>query len=173
MVVKDWDEYFMGLCYHASTRSKDKSTTVGCVIVGPDNEIRTTGYNGFVRGFEDEPHHHERPLKYDLTEHSERNAFYNAARVGTPLKGCKIYVAWLPCTDCARAIIQSGIKEVILHKEHPTPAGDWASKQAITMEMFTKCGVEVRVWSGIIQPIMGLISGRVFDPSTGNFVDEN
>ena len=163
MNVRDWDEYFMGLTYYAATRSKDRSTTVGCVIVGPDNEIRTTGYNSFVRGFKDEPHHHERPLKYELTEHAERNAIYNAARVGTPLNNCKIYVAWLPCTDCARAIIQSGIKEVVLHKEYPAHVG-WSDKQKISMEMFDQCGVEVREWSGKISPVTGLISGEVFDP---------
>ena len=76
-----WDQYFMTMAYLAATKSKDKSTTVGAVVVGPDNEIRTTGYNSFVRGFNEEPRHHERPLKYEVTEHAERNAIYNAAPI--------------------------------------------------------------------------------------------
>ena len=160
----DWDQYFMGLAYYVATKSKDRSTTVGSVIVGPDNEIRTTGYNSFVRGFDEEPKHHERPLKYEVTEHAERNAIYNAARVGTPLNRCRIYLPWLPCTDGARAIIQSGIIEVITPKENPG-SGNWMEKSEIIVDMFHKCGVKLREWSGEIEEIRGRINGKEFVPS--------
>lgn len=110
----NWDDYFMNLARAVAERSKDRSTKVGCVIVGPDNEIRSTGYNSFPRGINDDvPERHARPEKYVWTEHAERNAIYAAARVGTPLKGCKAYLPWFPCMDCARALIQSGIVELI------------------------------------------------------------
>lgn len=112
--MKDWDSYFMDLARLVSSRSKDRSTQTGCVIVGATNEIRSTGYNGFPRGVNDEAEErHARPEKYLWTEHAERNAIYNAARVGTPLAGCRIYLPWIPCMDCARAIVQAGIVEVI------------------------------------------------------------
>ena len=100
-----WDRYFMGLAVQAATLSKDESTKLGCVIVGPDREIRATGYNSFPRGVNDDrPERQGRPLKYKWFEHAERNAIYNAARVGVSLKGCVLYCAWPPCTDCARGI---------------------------------------------------------------------
>lgn len=112
--MTDWDTYFMGLARQVATRSKDRSTKVGCVIVGPDNEIRSTGYNGFPRGIDDgNEARHSRPEKYLWTEHAERNAIYSAARVGVPLKDCRAYLPWFPCMDCARALVQSGIAELI------------------------------------------------------------
>lgn len=115
--MTSFDTYFLDIARHVSTRSKDRSTKVGCVIVGPDNEIRSTGYNSFPRGINDDaPERHERPEKAYWVEHAERNAIYNAARVGTPLKGCRIFIPYFPCAHCARAIAQVGIVEVICTK---------------------------------------------------------
>lgn len=109
-----WSEYFLDIVDVVASRSKDRSTKVGCVIVGPDKEIRATGYNGFPRGIDDDlDSRHERPEKYFWVEHAERNAIYNAVRVGVPLAGCRLYLRWFPCAECARAIIQSGIVEVV------------------------------------------------------------
>lgn len=104
----------MNLLGPIAARSKDPNTNVGCVIVGPDNNIRSTGYNSFPRGINDSvPERLERPEKYMWLEHGDRNAIYAAARVGTPLEGCKMYLPGLPCMDCGRAIIQVGIVEVV------------------------------------------------------------
>jgi len=109
-----WDETFLEICDVIAKRSKDTSTKVGAVIVGPDHEVRSIGYNGFPRGVDDDvTSRYERPIKYKWTEHAERNAIYNAVRIGIPLTDCTIYVSMLPCTDCSRAIIQSGITEII------------------------------------------------------------
>jgi dCMP deaminase len=90
---------------------------MGCVIVGPDNNVRSTGYNSFPRGvIDDIPARLERPEKYMWIEHADRNAIYAAARVGTPLQGCRIFLPGLPCMDCGRAIIQVGIVEVVISK---------------------------------------------------------
>lgn len=109
----NWDEYFVSLCVLIATKSKDQNRKVGVVIVGPDNEIRSTGFNGAPRGVQER---HDRPEKYFWTEHAERNAIYNAARCGISLKGCRIYLPWFPCMDCARGIIQSGITLIICRK---------------------------------------------------------
>lgn len=161
----NWKQYFIDLTLVVASKSKDPSRQVGCVIVGPDKEIRSTGFNGFPRGvretslmdhgvvemermitsgdvkyqcqcgkvitqYMDEymdnqiPKHFgkgkdvvlsnrwERPIKYQYVEHAERNAIYNAARVGTPLLGCSAFVSLAPCVGCARALVQAGIVEV-------------------------------------------------------------
>lgn len=113
--VPDWDSYYLSVCRTIATRSKDPSTQIGCIIVGPAREIRSTGYNSFPRGIVDTiPERHERPEKYFWIEHAERNAIYNAARAGTPLEGCTVYVEVTPCMDCARAIVQAGITKVVV-----------------------------------------------------------
>lgn len=109
-----WDKRFLELAQQIATWSKDRSRQVGCVIVGPSREIRSMGYNGFPRGVNDAvEERHQRPAKYKWTEHAERNAIYNAARMGTSLEGCTMYIPWYPCADCARAIVQSGIKVLV------------------------------------------------------------
>jgi len=113
--VPDWNAYYLAVCRSVALRSKDPSTQIGCVIVGPAHEIRSTGYNSFPRGINDKaPQRRERPEKYLWIEHAERNAIYNAARAGTALAGCTVYVEVTPCMDCARAIVQAGIARVIV-----------------------------------------------------------
>ncbi len=116
--VPSWDEYYLNICKAVAERSKDPNTQVGCIIAGPAHEIRTTGYNSQPRGIRDDvPERLERPTKYLWMEHAERNAIYNAARCGTPLEGCTIYIELMPCMDCGRAIVQAGIREVVVSRE--------------------------------------------------------
>lgn len=109
-----WPAYFMGFAIHAALKSKDPSTKVGCVIVGPDGEIRSTGYNGIPRGVADAPERLQRPAKYLWVSHAEENAVAHAARVGVSLKGCVAYVTHHPCARCARTLIQSGVASVVV-----------------------------------------------------------
>lgn len=112
-----WDEYFMGISLLSCCRSKDPSTQVGACIVNGENRIMSVGYNGFPKGCSDDEYPWERSAentnetKYPFVCHAELNAILNAG--GNSLKGCKIYVALFPCNECAKAIIQSGISEVI------------------------------------------------------------
>lgn len=112
-----WDEYFMGISLLASMRSKDPSTQVGACIVNDDNIILSTGYNGFPKGCDDDIFPWEREndevnkTKYPYVVHAELNAILNSG--GRSLKNSRIYVALFPCNECAKAIIQSGIKEVV------------------------------------------------------------
>lgn len=206
MKSKSFDEYFIRMAMLVSEKSKDPSTKVGCVIVGPDNEIRSTGFNGFPRGVDEEgmadhhipiavetdvaardyivrcrcskvlriprqeyecmpdnvkafeQHEHfkepefgliaerwERPAKYAWIEHAERNAVYNAARIGTALKGCKAYLNWepRPCVDCCRGFIQAGIVEVIGPDiQFPSSGKDW--KFELSQTMMFESGVNWR-----------------------------
>jgi dCMP deaminase len=141
-----WDRRFLVLAATIGSWSKDRSAKTGCVITGPDRLIRSTGFNGFVRGVDDNvPERHERPAKYAWTEHAERNAIYNAARLGVSLHGCTSYINWFPCIDCARAIIQSGIVRVVgLQPDHGDPR--WGADFKVSLEMFSEVGVELTLF---------------------------
>ena len=131
-----WDEYFMGVALLASYRSKDPNTQVGACIVSPDKKILSTGYNGFPMGCSDDEFPWEREgnandTKYPYVVHAELNAILNAS--GKDLHGATCYVALFPCNECAKAIIQSGIKEVIyLSDKYAETDGVKASKRMLT-----------------------------------------
>jgi dCMP deaminase len=139
-----WDEYFMGISLLAAMRSKDPSTQVGACIVNEDNIIISTGYNGFPKGCNDDVFPWEREniemnkTKYPYVVHAELNAILNSG--GRSLKGARIYVALFPCNECAKAIIQSGIKEVVyLSDKYAETDSVRASKQ-----MLNNAGVKYR-----------------------------
>lgn len=150
MEVPNWDDYFMTMVYLAASRSKDKNTHLGAVIVGPKNEVRSLGYNGFVRGLIDNvPERQERPEKYYWMEHAERNAIYNATLMGVSLEGCRMYTNGVPCMDCARGIVQSGIREVIVdYKWDKDNSEKWGEHCKRTSEMFEEVGIDVRYYTG-------------------------
>lgn len=142
--MTDWDRRFLTLATHIAGWSKDRSRKVGCMIVGPNREIRSTGYNGFPRGIDDaNESRHERPAKYLWTEHAERNAIYNAARAGIATDGCSIYLPWYPCADCARAIIQAGIATMVCREPDWLDA-KWAADFQVTREMLAEARITVR-----------------------------
>jgi dCMP deaminase len=142
----NWVEYFLGIAEQVKLKSKDESTQIGAVIVGQDNEILSTGYNSFPRGLRDDKEERQvRPEKYFWFEHAERNAIYNAARVGTPLKDSTIYLtSGLPCTDCARAIINTGIKKIYCKRICTTTNKEkWEESQQKSLEMLGECGIDI------------------------------
>ena len=129
----NWDEYFMSVALLAAMRSKDPNTQVGACIVGEDDRIISTGYNGFPRGCSDDEFPWDRDgeeTKYPYVVHAELNAILNAG--GKSLAGARVYVGLFPCNECAKAIIQAGIKEVIYlsDKYAGTPANN-ASKRML------------------------------------------
>lgn len=123
-------------------RSKDPDTKVGAVIIGEHREIRSTGYNGLARGVQDLEYRLQRPEKYKWIEHAERNAIYNATRFGAVLTGCTIYCTQVPCTDCCRAIIQSGIKCVVVESLEVNER--WYQDWLVSQDMFHEASVLVR-----------------------------
>ena len=138
-----WDEYFMGVALLASQRSKDPSTQVGACIVDGDKRIISTGYNGFPQGCSDDAFPWNRDekqgeTKYQFVVHAELNAILNAS--GKKLAGSVLYVGLFPCNECAKAIIQSGIKEIIYlsDKYHDTPS------MSASRKMLDAAGIKYR-----------------------------
>lgn len=146
----DWDTYFMNMVYLVAAKSKDPSTHIGAAIVTPDNQVVSTGYNGYPRGVPYvDPSREERPEKYFWYEHGERNAIYHAARHGICTRNCKIYTNGIPCADCGRAIIQAGISEVITDRQwDDTSSHKWSEHAERTLIMFKETGVKWRQWEG-------------------------
>ena len=132
----NWDDYFMGVSLLAAERSKDPSTQVGACIVSNDNRILSTGYNGFPQGCSDDdfPWNRDENLgetKYNFVVHAELNAILNAG--GKSLVNSRIFVSLFPCHECAKAIIQAGVKEVVyLSDKYNGTASDNASKRMLT-----------------------------------------
>jgi dCMP deaminase len=131
-----WLEYFVNIANVVKGKSKDPSTQIGAIIIGQGKEILATGYNSFPRGINDyKEERYERPEKYYWFEHAERNAIYNAARSGMRLEGSTIILSsGLPCSDCARGIIQAGIARVICLD----PSLDPLSKKPKWIESFKR-----------------------------------
>jgi len=147
-----WDEYFMGIASMSALRSKDPSTQVGACIADMTNKVVSIGYNGMPIGCDDDlcPWGPGEGLdnKYLYVCHAELNAILNT-RDGTALKGCKIYVTLFPCNECAKAIIQSGIKEVVYGSDkYAEQVSFMASKK-----MFEMAGVTYRQYTGRIPHI--------------------
>ncbi len=116
--IDDWDTFWMSMAYLVSMKSKDPSTKVGCIIVDAENNFRSMGFNGPPRDIDDDdPSIYMRPEKYFYWEHGERNAIYNAERTQTPVRGGTLYITWIPCADCARAILQVDIARLVIHKQ--------------------------------------------------------
>lgn len=138
-----WDDYFMSVALLSGKRSKDPNTQVGACIVNKNNVIESIGYNGLPKGCSDDEFPWEKEgemlnTKYPFVVHAELNAILNAK--GKDLSGCKIYVALFPCNECAKAIIQSGISEVVyLSDKYSNTDSVKASKM-----MFKCAGVELR-----------------------------
>lgn len=136
-----WDEYFMGVALLASKRSKDPNTQVGACIVDNNNIILSTGYNGFPIGCSDDEYPWTREgeeTKYPFVVHAELNTILNAN--GKNLRGSRLYVSLFPCNECAKAIIQSGIKEIIyLSDKYAASSSTLASKR-----MLKSAGVSIR-----------------------------
>lgn len=138
-----WDEYFVEMARLTATRSKDRSSQVGAVIVR-NRLVISTGYNGFPRGVNDDvDERHERPAKYLWTVHAEENAILNAARYGAKVEGGSLYVTpFSPCSACARGIAASGISEVIVDQQQDNPR--FAEEMAIGREIMAAARVVVR-----------------------------
>ncbi len=140
-MVISWQEYFMGLAHLSALRSKDPNTQVGACIVDQDNKVVSIGYNGMPRGCNDSDMPWAREggfldTKYAYVVHAELNAILNASR---PVKDCTIYVSLFPCNECAKAIIQSGIKKIIYESDKY----DGADNNVASKRMLNEAGVEL------------------------------
>lgn len=134
----NWDVRFLDLADHIASWSKDPRTKVGAVIVDEKKRVVSVGYNGFPRGVDDlEDRYTDRPTKHLFVAHAERNALDNAPLM---VEGCTMYVALLPCNECAKSIIQNGISRVVTRRVVRDGTGfNWD----ITMKMFEEAGVKL------------------------------
>lgn len=141
-------------------RSPDPSTVVGAVIVDEDNTIVSAGYNAFPRGYwqDGSALWANKELKYKFVVHAEANAIYNAGRQGKSLKGTKIYLNWFPCCECFKAIIQSGVKEVVYLEFRNVP-DSWKQSFEDTRQMATEAGIILTKYKGALPDFPMLKNG--------------
>jgi dCMP deaminase len=138
--MANWDKRFLDLAEHVAQWSKDPRTKVGAVIVDEKKRVVSVGYNGFPRGVSDsEDRYEDRPTKHLFVAHAERNALDNAPLM---VEGCTMYVALLPCNECAKSIIQKGISRVVTYRTKRDGTGfNWD----ITIKMFKEAGVTLEL----------------------------
>ena len=139
---KNWKKRYLNLAAQVGTWSKDPKTQVGAVIVGDKNQVISQGYNGFPRRvFDGKERYDNRETKLRYVVHAEANAIYNAALNGTKLADSTLFVHGLPvCSDCAKAIIQVGIKHIVIDSDYEED-DRWTKSFVITKSMFEEAGV--------------------------------
>jgi dCMP deaminase len=148
--IRDWDTYFSLLAELGSLKSKDPKRKVGAVIVSDDRQVLSVGFNGSPRGLAEPPDGIEQTDKNLLVEHAERNAIYNAARYGIPLRGAILYVTWHPCSACSRAIIQAGIKELVICNGVPVKLSPfWENDIQTGRRMLEESGLTCRTFTRV------------------------
>jgi dCMP deaminase len=139
-----WEEYFMTLAIVASLKSKDPSTQVGAVIVdNRSKKVISAGYNGFPRNLDDDKVPQTRPEKYLYVVHAELNAILHAER---DLTGCSLYVSVFPCSECMKAVIQTGIKDVVYL--NALSGDNWEQSVSATMKLAELAGINIRQFEG-------------------------
>lgn len=161
-----WHELYMRHVYLIATKSKDQRTKVGAVLV-KDNRIISEGFNGICRKVNDNvPEREERPEKYFWYEHAERNSVYNCAFHGISSLGSTLYTQGFPCCDCARSVLQGGIKSIVLHKqwmdiEENINREKWVAQAVRTKVMFEEAGIEVIVYDKLLITA-AYLDGQIF-----------
>lgn len=141
--MNKWDQRFIALAHHVATWSKDPSTKVGSVLVNSDRIVIGMGYNGFPRGVhDDQDRYDDRSVKYMMVQHAEANALFNSV---SDVKGCTAYVTHPPCCNCAGALIQSGVREIVTVAPDEGLAERFKESFEISATMFSEAGVEFRM----------------------------
>lgn len=142
-LLNRWDMRYLSLAKEIAGWSKDPNTKVGAVTIGDKKEVLSQGFNGFPRGINDtDERYSDRPIKYQYMVHAEMNAIYNASYRGTSLNGATLYIYGLPvCSECAKGIIQVGIKKVVVQKIKEDK--NWNQSVKLSQQMFDEAGVEL------------------------------
>ena len=158
--------YFRQLYLYAMNHSNDPSTQNAALLTDDGSGIIAMECNNIPKKVIDKDERWERPDKYHYVEHAERNVLYKAIKMGMATQGLTMYCPWYSCSDCARAIIQCGIKRVIGHKEYFDRTPDrWKESCGIGIEMMQEAGIECLIWSGVIGGRTTiLVDGKEFSP---------
>ena len=146
--MNKWSERYLNLAKEVSTWSKDPSKKIGAIAVGSKGQVLSQGYNGFPRGIRDNDKRlNDRPEKYKYVVHGEMNCIYNACNNGTSLDGATLYVYGLPvCCECAKGVIQVGIKKVVM--QYPEAVPQWEESFKTTEQMFKEAGITCMRYDG-------------------------
>ena len=139
-----WDLTFLNIAEIFSKKSEDWSTKVGAVLVDRDNNVRALGYNGLPRKIKNTYQRQQKPYKYNYFVHAEINVIVAAARSGIATNNCKLYITHFPCADCAKAIIQAGIKEIVVNS--PSMPKRWVDSIKHSIIMFRESGVVIKIY---------------------------
>ena len=135
------EKFYSLACYHADIFSRDPNTKVAAIVIDKNNNIRSIGYNGLPRRFEETTERWSKPNKYNYVVHAEANAIATAARNGVKLDGCILVSTLFPCNECGKLIIQAGIKKIVTCK--PREESSWLESFNFSKEMFDECGIEI------------------------------
>jgi len=156
----NFDELFMRMVYLTATKSKDPSSKIGAVIV-KDNRVISTGYNGFPIGVSDSQERYtNRETKYKFVVHAEHNSILTAARFGISTAGSTLYTNGLPCNNCMKSVIQSGIAEIVIHSFWPEMKhSDWEDLSKISKTMMNESGLKLRIFDKKLN-IEGFLNGE-------------
>jgi dCMP deaminase len=150
--------------YQMAKNSNDSSTRNGAILC-KDGWNLCAGCNHYVNGFGDLPEHHERPMKYSLIEHAERDVIYAAAKMGIQTYELTLVANWVACPDCARAIVLSGIACVVTHKQCMDRTMDrWKEMVALGLKIIRDGGVKLVIWDGEVGGVTNLNDGEVWSP---------
>ena len=162
---------YMGWCYAKAKESPDPSTQNAAIVVAPHDDAANTKYilglgiNRFPDGVRYTDERWERPLKYKWVEHAERNAIYDAARRGVALEGATMVCPWAACSDCARAVIQSGITRVVTHKQaHDRSPEFWLEEIKFAFQMWEEAGIELEFYDGPVGILDVRMNGELWNP---------
>ncbi len=152
--------------YLLAHQSPDPSTQNGAVILNKDGKVIGCGWNRLATGILDTPERWERPLKYDVVEHAERNSIYDAARKGYSTEGGTMICSWAACPDCARGIIECGITQLISHKQtYDRSPEHWKGKIDLAFSMLREANVGLVLWDGIVGTVHQVRhSGELWNP---------
>jgi dCMP deaminase len=153
-----WDEAFMRHVYLVAAKSKDPRSKIGAVLV-KDGIVISEGFNGFARGVKDyAERYYDKETKYRFVVHGEANSVFNAVRHGINTTDAVCYTQGIPCCECAKALIQAGVKEVVVHQQWPAMNQKWLESIKTSKIMFRESGVKIRVYNQMLG-IHGLNDG--------------
>lgn len=166
MTQDEQDRFWLSEAYRKATQSStDPSSQIGAVIVDSGRGLISWGTNHFPEGVAESAARWQRPLKYSYVEHAERNAIYHAARNGCATQGATMYAPWFACADCARAIIQAGISEVVGHQDASDKTMErWAETINLADGMLSEAGVKFRRVTGKLYAPAIRFDGEVWHP---------
>jgi dCMP deaminase len=158
--------YYIKYAYELAVKSPDPSTQNASLLISDDGEIISEGINEFPRDVKYKPERWERPLKYKIIEHAERNSIYKAAKLGRSTEGLTMFCPWAACSDCARAIIQAGIKKLVTHKQALDKSPSfWGEEIKVAFTMLKEASVEVFLYDGFIGTKEQVLhSGKLWTP---------